>query len=257
MLARLTPSEGADCLFQESTRYFYQFLQKWEFNDYGQLLYLETGEGSCPIPTWQNFETLCCYFRVLRSLGFGDEQEVPLELLHSGCKLRDKDNQMMTVVNRHLHYAKPVHQEETASTGTSARDVETERSETLDADDQLSYVILNATSASAGDFFLSIKTRVQQFPKRKYHRNQNKIVREVGQCKFVRQNLTQELYEEERNKSAGPDDFFILYTTTQVSGNFELPDRSGLVDKSCWNSSFDPFAGRAYIASRHVGSKTK
>jgi hypothetical protein len=50
--------------------------------------------------------------------------------------------------------------------------------------------------------------------------------------------------------SKDPDDIFMLYTKTEISDDFVLPDRSGLVDASCWDSYFGPFADRAYIASR-------
>ena len=72
------------------------------------------------------------------------------------------------------------------------------------------------------------------------------IVREVGQSKLVKEKLNQETYNEERNKSAGPADFFILYTTAETLDDIALPDRSGLVDKSSWNSYFGLFAGRAF-----------
>jgi hypothetical protein len=236
--------------FQESpsNKYFYKFLSEWEFNDYKELLRLKTGSGPSGNITWQNFETFCCYFRILRSLGFGDELEVRLEQLHSGCKLRDRQETM--VVNQHLHYAEAVHQYITAS--TAVEDVNTKHTGTLNADDQLSHIILNAPSAPAGDFFFSIKTGPGS---QKQKHNQNKIVREIGQCKLIRSNLTQGTYNKERKKAAGPDDIFILYTTTEVSDDFQLPERSGLVDKSCWDSYFGLFAGRAYIASQYVGSQ--
>jgi hypothetical protein len=60
--------------------------------------------------------------------------------------------------------------------------------------------------------------------------------------------LTQDKYDAEREKSARPDDIFMLYTKTKMSDDFVLPDRSGLVDASCWDSYFGPFAGRAYLA---------
>jgi hypothetical protein len=247
MLARLTPSEDTDRL--------YRFLREWEFNDYKELLRLQTGKGPSGMMTWQNFETFCCYFRILRSLGFGDGQEVSLKSLHSGCKkLRDDKNTM--VMNLHLGYAEAVHQQSTMAASAN-KHVDTKHSGTLDTDNQLSYVILNAPSAPAGDFFLSIKTsvRVQTSPKRK--RVQSQIIREVGQCELIQTKVTKDTYNEERNKSAGSDDFFILYTPTKISDDFALPDRSGLVDKSCWDSYFGPFAGRAYIVWQYGGSQSK
>jgi hypothetical protein len=125
--------------------------------------------------------------------------------------------------------------------------VVTKSSGTLDAEAQLSYVILNGPSAPAGDFFLSIELGVGWSPNR--NRVRSRIVREVGQCKFIQKTLTQAMYDEERKKSTGEGDIFMLYTTTKISDGLKLSDRSGIVDASCWNSYFGPFAGRAYIAS--------
>ena len=244
LLARLLPPENTDHLCQ--------FLREWEFNDYQQLLYLQTGRGHAGKATWQNFETFCCYFRILRSLGFGDGQEVEFKRLHSGCnKLRDDKNTI--VVNRHLNYAEAAHQYSTKA--TSAKDVMAKYLGTLDVDNQLFHVILNAPNASAGDFFLSIQTPAGRSTP--FRRFQSKIVREVGQCKFVKDKLKMETYTEEREKSIGPDDFFMLYTTTKAPDDIALPDRSGLVDESCWMSYFGPLAGRAYIASRYVSSQAE
>ena len=59
-----------------------------------------------------------------------------------------------------------------------------------------------------------------------------------------------ETYKEERDKSAEPTDFFMLYTTTQITDDIALPDRSGVVDASYWEAYFGLFAGRAFIMSR-------
>jgi hypothetical protein len=135
----------------------------------------------------------------------------------------------------------------------STEEVDTRNRGSLNADDQLSYVILNAPSASAGDFFLSIETSARPSPERKG--GQGDIVREAGQCKSIQKKLTRDTYDEERNKSAGPDDIFMLYTDTKISDDFALPDRSGLVDKSCWRSYFGPFFGRAFMALRYSSSR--
>ena len=72
---------------------------------------------------------------------------------------------------------------------------------------------------------------------------------------MIEKPLTQDLYDAEREKSAGPDDIFMLYTRTKISGDFVLPDRSGLVNKSCWDSYFGLFTGRAYAAWKYSGLK--
>jgi hypothetical protein len=246
MLARLRPSEDTERLCQ--------FLGNWQFNDYAELLRLTTGEGPPGNTTWQSFEAFCYSFRILRSLGFKDGQEVPLRFLHSGCKLRDDQETM--VVNRHLDFAQAVHQYRTDSIARShaaTEEVDTRHSGTLDAGAQLSHVIPNGTGAVAGDFFLNIEMAAQRSPKEKG--SQGKIIREVGQCKLIRKKFTQATYNAERNKSAGPDDIFMLYTKTEISDDCALPDRSGLVDASCWDSYFGPFASRAFLALQYSGSE--
>jgi hypothetical protein len=160
------------------------------------------------------------------------------------------------MVNRHLKFAEAAKRYKTKSKARGhgnawiAEGVETKNSGTLNANDQLSYVIRNANGAKAGDLFMSIETPAKRFQNRKG--SQGDIVREVGQCKLIQGHLTKALYDRERNKAAGQDDIFILYSHTE-SHDFKLPDRSGLVDESCWDSYFGLFAGRAYIASRYGG----
>jgi hypothetical protein len=150
------------------------------------------------------------------------------------------------VVNRHLDLAQASCQYQTdsmarkhaaTSKARSAKEAETRQSGTLNAHAQLSHVILNGPSATAGDFFFGI-----EIP------SLRKTVREVGQCKLLQSKLTQATYDAEREKSAGSDDIFMLYTQTEISNDCALSDRSGLVDASCWDSYFGPFAGRAYMA---------
>ena len=244
MLARLRPSED--------TKHLCQFLRNWQFNDYAELLHLATGEGLPGNTTWQSFEAFCCSIRILRSLGFKDGQEVPLKFLHSGCKLRDDQETMM--VNRHLDFAVARCQYRTDSMegenpncdSQPTKEVKTLQKVTLNADAQLTHAILDGKSAPAGDFFLGIEISTQRAPSGKG--SLYKTVREVGQCKLVQKPLSQKTYDAERIKSVGPDDIFILYTQSKISNGCALPDRSGLVDKSCWDSYFGPFSGRAYIA---------
>lgn len=85
-----------------------QFLNIWEFCDYAELSHLKTGKGLPGNSTWQSFEFFCQHFRILRSIGFGEKQEAPLEQLHSGCMLRDDSKKI--IVNRHLDEANASHQ---------------------------------------------------------------------------------------------------------------------------------------------------
>jgi len=274
IIARLPFSNATQHRSPDTSR-LHEFLSQWEFNDYTELYYITTRKGSRGKLTWQCFEDFCCSFRALRSLGFDDGEKVRLKFLHSGCKLRD--DRGTTVVNRHLGLAEARHQYRTDSIkgenpnsgkvkksrkakkakkakkawkARLATEVDTECNGILNADAQLSHVIANGTSAPAGDFFFSIETPVPG-------ETEGKIVREVGQCKFIKEELTPDDYYEERDKSAGPDDIFIMYMTTGISGNFNLPDRSGIVDGSCWEEYFGPFSGRAYRSFRRTQRSKK
>jgi len=116
----------------------------------------------------------------------------------------------------------------------------------LDAQDQLFRVVLNAAGAPAGDFFLRIEIPTQRSLNKKSGRDED--VNEVGQCKWTEKKLTKATYTLERKKAAADVDIFILYTQAETLGDWDLPDRSGIVDASCWESYFGPFAGRAYMA---------
>ena len=84
--------------------------------------------------------------------------------------------------------------------------------------------------------------------------NKYEIIREIGQCKMTRQkDINQTTYDMERKKSAGPNDIFILYSQSNVSKDFVLPDRSGLVDGLCWKDYLGIFSGRAYMAYNSSG----
>jgi hypothetical protein len=251
LLARL-PAVGP-------TEYLCRFLKEWKFNDYSELLYVRNGKGAPGNTTWQSFEVFCCLFRILRSQGFSKGQKTLLKDLHSGCKFRDDND--ISIQNRHLKYAKSLHQHATASRTKSSNvviearecnDVGPQASSTLTADDQLGYVILNGDSAPAGDFFLNIKLFSGHNRKRK---RSSQVIREIGQCKLITRQLTQADYNAERKKAASSQDFFMLYTTSDSKSDLVLPDRYGLVDQSCWESYFGPFAGRAYMAAKLTSRK--
>lgn len=208
LLARLPDS-------QESER-LSQFLKSWQFNDYMELLHLASGHLANH-PRY-NFGAFCSSFRIFRSLVFEDSKEVPLRLLHSGCKLRDDRGTI--VVNRQLRNL-PYKSSTTAQTANIyARQ----------GDHKLSAILNNASFS----FDMEMAGRRDH-------------VREIGQCKLAKA-LNQATYDLERIKSAGSDDIFMLYTHAETSNDWSLPDRSGLVDGACWDSYFGPFSGRAYMA---------
>ncbi|KAF9103624.1 hypothetical protein BGX27_010493 [Mortierella sp. AM989] len=91
------------------------------------------------------------------------------------------------------------------------------------------HCIINGGSAPHGDGFLGLDTQP--------------FCTEVHQCKLVDKDPID--YLAEREKAASDSDFFILFTSKVL--NVQLPNNSGAVDKTSWNSYFGPFAGRALI----------
>ncbi|CAI2182814.1 14937_t:CDS:2 [Funneliformis geosporum] len=71
-------------------------------------------------------------------------------------------------------------------------------------------IIINKTSAPYGDSFLALDTKPP------------------------------------RNEATSEEDFFILFTT-QKAENINLSPYSGIVDGTCWEAYYGPFAGRAFI----------
>ncbi len=70
---------------------------------------------------------------------------------------------------------------------------------------------------------------------------------EVHQYKlWNNKQVSQKVYQSERDKAASKNDFFILFTT-QNCDKFNLPENSGIVDKGNWKKYFGPFAGRGFI----------
>jgi hypothetical protein len=127
------------------------FLKQWDFNDYAYLLHYKTGIGYTGKVTWQTFESFCCYFRILRSLWFENEQMVLFKDLHSGCKLRDDNN--TKVMNRQLDYEEAIHQYSTAS--TLDIDVVTKYARILDTE-KLLYVVTSTAKTRRLAFTSSI-----------------------------------------------------------------------------------------------------
>ena len=173
---------------------------------------------------------------------------VLFKVLHSGCKLRDDNN--TKVVNRQLWYGEAIHQYHTSAALDT--DIVTRYAGTLDTENLLYVITLNGHSAPSGDFFFNTETPLEPSPLWGFLGG---TVREVGQSKFVK-TLNMATYEQERDKSAEPSDFFVLYTTAKVTGDIVLPDRSGLVDASCWKTYFGPFAGRAFMLSRTLDEES-
>ena len=97
---------------------------------------------------------------------------------------------------------------------------------------QFKHCIINAPASPYGDSFLSLDQPGTESPN------------EIHQFKFRKKAVNKKEYQEEREKFASENDFFILFTTANC--NIKIPKKSGIVDKNAFTNYFGPFAGRAY-----------
>lgn len=99
-------------------------------------------------------------------------------------------------------------------------------------------IFLNGAGAPAGDAFLGLK-------------GSSKLKREVHQYKLLQKEVTSDSIAEEREKSAGDDDLFLLFSVqdSKVSSEDLQPfSPCGLVDGRGFKQYYGPFAGRAFYA---------
>ena len=111
---------------------------------------------------------------------------------------------------------------------------------------QFKHCIINAPASPYGDSFLSLDQPGTESPN------------EIHQFKLRKKAVSKKEYQEEREKSASENDFFILFTTANC--NIEIPKRSGIVDRNAFTNYFGPFAGRAYrstMANSYIYNKVK
>ena len=96
------------------------------------------------------------------------------------------------------------------------------------------HCIINTPKSPYGDAFLSLNQP-----------GTDESPYEIHKYKLINKQISQKVYQQERNKSASENDFFILFTTLEDC-DIELPKRSGIVDGKIFSDYFGPFAGRAY-----------
>jgi DNA uptake protein ComE-like DNA-binding protein len=80
------------------------------------------------------------------------------------------------------------------------------------------------------------------------------VVREVLQCKQVKEGVSLKQFAAENRKAAASADLFLLLTTSKTdifqppanAVGVSIPNLAAIVDEHCWSSYFGPFAGRAF-----------
>ncbi|CAG8631663.1 229_t:CDS:1, partial [Paraglomus occultum] len=208
-------------------------LREWNFYDVKEVQHKnDPTDYPAGAQFWQHFEEFVAIVRALKSKVYNQSDVVSLETIHRGANHSFDD---LKILNRHLRIARAIHQEQTAS--TSVRLVQCDKEQVNVANCE--HCIINGYSASAGDIFLGI-----EYANTKTGTNTKAL--EVHQCKLVKNNVSQKLYEAEREKSMNSNrkDVFILYTCGKA--NVSPPSGCAIVSQENWNSYFGPFAGRAF-----------
>ncbi|CAB5363761.1 unnamed protein product [Rhizophagus irregularis] len=213
----------------------YRILLNWNFKYYSEF---QTDKDATIPPGcqfWQHFEHFTASFRVLKSNVFEVDGEIKLQDIHAGAR---HNFGTATIRNIPLSLAKAIHQQSTKSSDYSANKTVTCK----EVDDQInlnlevaSACIINGSNARAGDSFCPI-----------YFATSPQLHIESQQCKLVKETVSQQKFNEEREKASDKDDIFILYTHAPSSVEI-LPPLSAIVDHDCWKSYFGPFVGRAFL----------
>ncbi|CAG8496294.1 2897_t:CDS:1 [Acaulospora morrowiae] len=211
-------------------------LRDWEFDDYGEQRALLNPITSLQPKSWQSFERFVASFRCIKSAVIEEDELINISEVHGGARL----NGDIEFKNHNLRLEIAKHHTDTKSKNLTAN-VECYNS-TVDVR-QFKHCIINAPTSPYGDSFLSLDQPGTESPN------------EVHQFKLRKKAVSKKEYQEEREKSASENDFFILFTTANC--NIEIPKRSGIVDKNTFTSYFGPFAGRAYRSAIANNNKVK
>ncbi|CAB4423970.1 unnamed protein product [Rhizophagus irregularis] len=208
-------------------------LRDWQFCDYEGHAAKFDRRRIPGAQFWEHFEYFIVTFRCLKSKVLKEGEKTSISDIHAGARLRLKDNFNFT--NHHLALEHAKHQEDTNSSHYAKnKKILCEDSEVNVREGK--HCIINGGSAPHGDSFLGLDQS------RKDNVNPNEV-HQTKKWKVAK--ITKKLYYDERKKSAGDKDFFILFTTSKTE-DFDIPMNSGIVDESNWNDYFGPFSGRAY-----------
>ncbi|KAG9411203.1 hypothetical protein AC1031_016841 [Aphanomyces cochlioides] len=185
---------------------------------------------------WQRFEHFVAFYRRVKSIAYC-ETPVPLSVFHAGARfgaidgiLIEEPNPRNVVEAIHQHDTKFIPEDSTCFTNRDGY-VELE---------ELNTIVINGTSAPTGDLFMRIQLVVG---------NDKVRCNEVIQCKLVqsKQKMNKATYDKEQTKGiTGSSDVFLLITSGELTDQFALPPRCGIVSKGEFIQYFGPFASRAY-----------
>ncbi|CAG8455748.1 11633_t:CDS:2 [Acaulospora colombiana] len=165
-------------------------LRDWELADYEEQRALLNPVTSLQAKSWQSFDNFVASFRCIKSAVIDEDELVKISDVHVGARLNETKSKSLT---------------------TSEWNVDCCNS-TVDVW-QFKHYIINAPASPYGDSFLSLDQPGTE--------NSN----EIHQFKLREKAVSKKEYQEEREKSASENDFFILFTTANC--NVEILKRSG------------------------------
>ncbi|CAI2189932.1 16769_t:CDS:2 [Funneliformis geosporum] len=203
-------------------------LRDWEFADYVEQRALLNPVTSLQAKSWQSFENFVASFRCIMSAVIEEDELTTISEIHAGARL----NGDIQFKNHNLRLEIAKHHTDTKSKSLTASEWSVDcYNSTVDVR-QFKHCIINAPASPYGDSFLSLDQPGTESPN------------EIYQFKLRKKAVSKKEYQEEREKSASKNDFFILFTTANC--NIEIPKRSGIIDRNAFTNYFGPFAGRAY-----------
>ncbi|KAI9994778.1 hypothetical protein PInf_011609 [Phytophthora infestans] len=176
---------------------------------------------------WQRWEHFNYKFRALKSQAFAQEEPVLWTDIHHGARFGDGCNRR--VIERQLTDALAGKRMPTKTKGF-------QKGRCSCGNDQgKCFLYQSADGSPSRDAFLCLEDATKGF----FH--------EVHHCKCDEGKLSLDVFKQERSKVAGTDDLFILYCTSQVTADLRMLPNSALVDATCWEAYYGPFAARAFF----------
>ena len=196
---------------------------------------------------WRAWEEFIADFQSLKSKVF-DGKVMTLEEFHAGAKLSNSAAKSLIKV-REKNAVWTTKQYPSRSDKGVVEVIEHEQGE-VPFKRLCDVLVVNGPNAPAADVFSCIQF-LQNAPSGGEREEDGVWVNETFACRHrQKETLSQSDYENEREKAAGPDDFFMMFVTGDSNVNLESNGnrsrKSGLVDSKNFSAYFGPFAGRAF-----------
>ena len=201
-------------------------------------------EGRTGLEGWGDWQDFVSNFQSLKSKVF-DGKEVALAELHAGAKLSDSAaKSLIRVKKQDVVWTKKRYP--SRSDKGVVEMIEHEEGEVSFKTGNV--LVVNGPGAPAADVFSRVHLRD---PDASAEDREGVWVNESFACRHQqKETLSQSDYENEREKAAGPDDFFMMFVTGDSDVDLENNDgrkrKNGLVDSKNFSAYFGPFAGRAF-----------